>query len=170
MAPVKHGAYVNGKPTRLYRIWLAMRSRCNNPKTTYYHRYGGRGIRVCARWDDFANFRTDMGDPPDPSYSLDRFPNKDGDYEPMNVRWATTEEQANNKGNNRLIFLPDGRKMSVSKAAREMGISRLTLQHRVENDWPKDRLFSTPDNSITRFKKGENRNRYAKKDQGMSER
>jgi len=141
MAPVKHGAYINGKPTKLYRVWLTMRSRCTNPKVFYYHRYGGRGIKVCKRWDDFSNFRNDMGDPPSPGYSLDRYPNKDGDYEPGNVRWATREEQANNTIQVHLVMLPDGRKMSLSMAAREMRMSLSALKGRVRMSWPEDRLF-----------------------------
>lgn len=156
MAPVKHGAYVDGKPTKLYRVWLTMRSRCNNPKILHFHRYGGRGIKVCERWDDFANFRADMGEPPGPGYSLDRFPDGDGHYEPGNVRWATKEQQSNNRSSNRNITLPDGREMSVSKAAREMKISRLTLQYRVKAGWPADKWFSEPDMSVSQFKPGEN--------------
>jgi hypothetical protein len=164
MAPVKHGAYVNGKPTKLYRVWLTMRSRCNNPKVDYYHRYGGRGIKVCDRWNDFSNFKEDMGESPGPEYSLDRFPNKDGDYEPGNVRWATNEQQANNTDNVRLLTLPDGRKMSVAMAARAVGFNRLTLQNRLNRDWPEERLFDMPNKAVGQFKKGENRNRYAKKE------
>jgi hypothetical protein len=155
MAPVKHGAYVNGKPTKLYRVWLTMRSRCNNPKVDSYHRYGGRGIRVCERWDDFSNFKSDMGDPPGPGYSLDRFPNGDGNYEPGNVRWATDEDQANNKDAVHLVTLPDGRRMSVSKAARTMKISVFAVKARINRGWPDDRLFEPVDPEGGRIKKGE---------------
>lgn len=156
MAPVKHGAYINGKPTKLYRVWLTMRSRCNNPKVYYFHRYGGRGIKVCERWDDFANFKDDMGEPPSPGYSLDRFPNKDGDYEPNNVRWATKEQQANNTIANHLVTLPDGRQMSISKAARTMGVSPSSLKGRLRMNWPMERLFEPIDPEGGRIKKGEN--------------
>lgn len=145
MAPVKHGAYANGKPTKLYRVWLTMRSR---------YRYGGRGIKVCERWDDFENFKNDMGEPPGPGYSLDRHPNGDGNYEPGNVRWATDEEQANNKASVRLVTLPDGRQMSVSRAAREMKVSIFAVKARVRRGWPDDRLFEPVDPEGGRLKKG----------------
>lgn len=79
----------------VYRIWRGMRSRCENPNQPHYPRYGGRGIKVCERWRDFANFLADMGERPSPRHSLDRI-DSDGDYEPGNVRWATASEQRHN--------------------------------------------------------------------------
>lgn len=141
MAPVKHGANITGKRTPLYRIWLNMRNRCTNPNHSRYKWYGARGVRVCERWDDFAIFRADVGDPPAQGYTLDRYPNRNGDYEPGNVRWATWEEQANNKDSVRLVTLPDGRRMSVAMAARVTGINRLTLNSRLKRGCSQDHLF-----------------------------
>jgi hypothetical protein len=73
-----------------------MRERCTNVRCEKYEAYGGRGIRVCERWRDFAVFLVDMGEKPSPQHSLDRIDN-DGDYEPGNVRWATPRQQATNR-------------------------------------------------------------------------
>jgi len=87
----KHGMY----QTRIYSIWRSMKSRCQDKNKSNYKNYGGRGINVCDKWQDFIGFYEDMGDPPK-GLTLDRIDN-DGPYCKENCRWATWEEQHVNK-------------------------------------------------------------------------
>jgi len=69
-----------------------MRQRCRDPAREDYRLYGGRGIRVCKRWNDFANFLADMGERPE-GHQLSRI-DHDGDYKPGNVEWETPSENS----------------------------------------------------------------------------
>lgn len=80
-----------------YIAWGAMKTRCSNRRHKTWKDYGGRGIRVCARWSrSFPAFLADMGRKPSTLHSMDRI-NNEGNYKPGNCRWATKKDQANNR-------------------------------------------------------------------------
>lgn len=110
--------------TTTYQIWLGMVARCRNENEPAYPQYGGRGIKVCARWLRFENFLADMGKRP-AGKSIDRIDN-DGSYEPRNCRWATRAEQARNRSTNILIEFR-GEKLCLADWAARYGLKPSTL-------------------------------------------
>lgn len=126
----------------LYKLWLNVKDRCNNPKNPYFHNYGGRGIRMCQEWQDsFPAFMAGIGPRPSLLHTLDRKEN-DGHYEPGNVTWATKREQANNQRKNRRVTL-DGRTQTIAEWARELGLAPSTVHNRLARGRPVE-LALTP--------------------------
>lgn len=92
---ITHGACRGRALTPTYRTWRSMRSRVQHASRPDFHHYGGKGIRVCERWESYENFLADMGERPTLKHEIDRL-DSDGHYEPGNCRWATRKEQVAN--------------------------------------------------------------------------
>jgi hypothetical protein len=117
-----------------------MMNRCTNPNDKFFPRYGGRGIKVCKRWQNVRLFVADNEALYSRGLLLDR-KNNDGHYRPSNCRWVTTEVQANNKSNSRFIEYR-GRKQTLAQWAKELGIHRRTLSSRIDAmGWTMERAF-----------------------------
>jgi hypothetical protein len=127
--------------SREYISWRSMRSRVLSPKSDKFHYYGGRGIRVCARWSRFVNFLADMGRCP-PGLELDRIDNN-GNYEPGNCRWATRVEQNRNRRNNRRLFWR-GKPRTIGEIAEMEGVPGSRIKSRLDNGWSLKRAVSEP--------------------------
>lgn len=137
---LKHG--LTSSHRREYRTWKDMRGRCRNPNDSDYPDYGGRGITVCERWDDFAEFVSDMG-PRLEGQSLDRI-DVNGNYEPMNCRWASDKVQANNKRSNRVIEW-NGEAKTLQAWCDELGLEPSKVRYRLKVGYSLEQAFSRGD-------------------------
>lgn len=125
MGKFKHG--LTG--TRLYRIWKAMKRRCNNPNLEAYKNYGGRGIKVCKEWDVFSEFhnwaiRNGYSD----DLTIDRIDNDD-DYNPFNCRWVSRRVQSYNQRETVFVEL-HGNFMTFYEISKLTKIAQKTLRQR----------------------------------------
>ncbi len=117
--------------TGTYSSWLAMRGRCLNPNNQDFHRYGGKGIGICAEWrDDFDRFYADMGDRP-ASHTLDRENGALG-YTPENCRWATRAEQVKNRAYT-VTVTHNGETKTLVEWAEHLGVPYYTLWNRIRS-------------------------------------
>jgi hypothetical protein len=130
---VKHGFAKKSKKSRIYNIWCSMRQRCNNRNNAKYSSYGGRGIKVCEKWNSFENFLEDMGEPTTSKHSIDRIDN-DGNYKPLNCRWATSHQQANNTRNN-IIIKYNGEEKTLSEWCLDKNIIYSKALYRLNNGY-----------------------------------
>lgn len=121
-AVLKHGR----SHSSIHYAWSAMRDRCSNPNRRDWDRYGGRGIKVCERWQVFENFLADMGERP-AGMSLGRI-DPNGDYSPENCRWANGTTQGNNTRRN-VYVEHGGKKQTIAQWADELGVKRMRLYY-----------------------------------------
>lgn len=136
----KHGQ----RKTRLYRIWANMKSRCHNPKTSFYNRYGGKGVTVCDEWKNnfqaFHDWAVTHGYSDD--LSIDRI-DVNGNYEPGNCRWVSTKAQAKNRSNNHIVIV-DGVSKSLMEWCEIYSINYKTVRDRLKRGWTVKLALETP--------------------------
>lgn len=121
----KHGKY----KTRIYHVWENMKSRCNNPNNRHYRNYGGRGISICDEWEAFEPFyEWSIQNGYSDDLTIDRIDN-DGDYSPLNCRWATRKEQQNNRRVCVIVNTPNG-DMTLKQISEYYHIPYRTVQRR----------------------------------------
>lgn len=127
--------------TKIYGIWWAMITRCQNPKCKAFKNYGGRGITVCERWQKFENFYADMGDRPE-GKTLERDDNSKG-YSPNNCVWADRKTQGRNKRGIRMVTV-NGVSKPMSEWADESGVAIGTIWQRLNKGWTAEEAVLTP--------------------------
>lgn len=144
----RHGHKPEHKASQVYKCWTNMKSRCTNPKATGFHRYGGRGIKICDRWmESFENFLADMGEPPTPAHSIERKDN-DGNYEPGNCIWADRlAQRLNNTCPTRWITI-NGERMILKEAVERFSpVKYGIVASRLHRGWNEMEAIMTPTSS-----------------------
>lgn len=117
-----------------------MHDRCTRPANPQFKNYGGRGISVCERWNDYKTFAEDMGERPSPSHSIDRI-NVNKGYEPDNCRWATRKEQQRNK-RHRVFVTIEGVEFRAIELAEQSGLKTDTIIARAASGLPLSEVLS----------------------------
>jgi len=129
-----------------YIIYADIKKRCYNNKYKDFENYGGRGIKVCDRWlKGFENFYKDMGDRPTLNHSIDRI-DVNGNYEPLNCRWATQKEQCNNKRNNKKVIL-NGVEIKLNEYCDKNNLNYQIISSRINSGWSVEKSFLEPMNN-----------------------
>jgi hypothetical protein len=129
-----------------YHSWSGARTRCNNPRSKDWPRYGERGIKMCRRWDKFENFYADMGPKPSPRHSIERRDNSKG-YSKSNCYWVTPAEQQHNTRYAVLITWND-LTLCIAEWARKTGLGHECIRQRYHRGWDPARIFTTPGRSM----------------------
>jgi len=129
--------------TPLYYIWMGIKSRCENPKNEAYHNYGGRGIILSERWQDFQNFYNDML----PTYfkggTVERL-DVNGNYCPANCEWMARPEQAKNR-RNRICITYNGEQRYLKDVCDELKLPYEPIRSRItKHGWEVSKALNTP--------------------------
>ena len=118
-----------------YRVWDGIIQRCENPKHTEFHSYGGRGISICNRWrESYELFLLDMGRRPSRTHSIDRI-DTNGNYEKDNCKWSTQKEQCRNVRHN-VCVMYNGNKRLFIEICEELGIKYGTAYDQLKRGRP----------------------------------
>lgn len=126
-----------------FGIWYRMIARCYDQDSKDYPDYGGRGIAVCDRWrESYPNFLFDMGRRPSKELSIDRI-EVNGNYEKSNCRWATDEQQANNRRTSHYVEF-NGDKRTIAEWAFALGFKYACLMARIQNGWSVQDTLTIP--------------------------
>lgn len=129
---------------RIAHIWMHMKNRCYNPKSTSYKNYGARGITICDEWinDFFAFKKWALENGYNDKLSIDRIDNNGG-YEPTNCKWSSDVEQGRNRRNT-IMLSCDGETRPLTEWAEITGINQKTLRNRKYLGWTDEEILRTP--------------------------
>lgn len=117
----------NPKKSGFRGIYGSMKNRCNNPNSKDYKYYGGRGIRVCDKWQTIKGFEEDMYSAYAVGLTIERV-NVNGDYCQENCIWIPRSEQWKNRRNSFIAY--NGRSLRRSEWFEDLGVTANVFSHR----------------------------------------
>ena len=140
---LRHGLRKSNNP--IYNIWKDIKKRCYYKNHKFYHRYGGRGIKVCDEWKNdplvFVEWSQKAGY--QKGLEIDRIDNN-GNYSPENCRFVTRKENCNNKNNNLKIEW-EGEIYTLQEIIDHHGNApRGCIVHRLKAGWKLKDAVLTP--------------------------
>lgn len=138
-ATIKRNTTHGGSGTRIWGVWRGVKDRCKNPKSHAFKDYGGRGIKLHKPWNDFRNFLDGVGEGKK-GWTLERI-NNNGDYEPMNICWATRKQQSRNTRAN-VIMTVLGVTGCVADLCDHFNIKSSIVWHRLYRGWKAEAAFT----------------------------
>ena len=122
--------------SRLRSVWSNMLERCTNPKHPKWHRYGGRGITVCAEWREFDAFYESMHKTYKRGLQIARVDNGKG-YSKENCRWATPLVQGRNRCDNLRVHMSGDTPVSLTAFCQAFDVAYKTAwqaYHDIESE------------------------------------
>lgn len=133
--------------TKLYRLWKAMKERCESSSHKSYPDYGGRGIRVCDEWNkDFVAFRDwALANGYKPGLQIDRYPDNDGNYDPSNCRFTAQKQNVNNTRKN--VFIEwRGERKTITQWSEDSRccVNYGCFRKRLRDGWEIEEAMTTP--------------------------
>lgn len=132
----KDNASAHGKSkTRIYSIYINIKTRCYNKNATRYKDWGGRGITPCNEWkDDFQEFYNwAINNGYKEGLTIDSVDNNKG-YSPDNCRWVTTKQQARNRRSN-INYTINGKTHCLKEWCEILQLNYGTVRGRLKLGW-----------------------------------
>ena len=142
---MRHGLYKdkNGNKSRLYHIWEDMKNRCLNKNNKRFKSYGGRNVLLFEKWHNYVEFHNwAINNGYSENLTIDRI-NVNGNYEPLNCKWSTQKEQANNRTTNIYITFK-GKTHTMQQWSEMLGFDKHILRNRIKRNWTIERALTTP--------------------------
>lgn len=124
--------------TKLYKTWIAMKRRCDNPDVAHEKYY--KNIKICEEWYDFNNFKNwAIKSGYIEGYTIERLDIKKG-YNPENCTFIPKNKQNLNKRNNHIVQINNESK-PICEWCKQYNIKWTTFYARIKYGYENEELL-----------------------------